>query len=177
MDREKIFCSKAIGISLFIMGLVVLGCGEEKKDASHHQFIQEIQSRPFKSIKKIPVLEPINLPQLSPQLKRDPFYNASNALLTSDSLLTPMQTGGVMSQFNLDTLQMVGSIQVESKFWALIKTPEASIYPVEIGDTISAEQVRVLRIEENVLYLLEPNYDNNNLQQQVKVLQMSIGVD
>ncbi|MEK6807337.1 MAG: pilus assembly protein PilP [Pseudomonadota bacterium] len=145
---------------LLLMSLLALSaCGGGEDDLD--QFINEVKSRTSKAIEPLPQIKQYQAFSFEPGERRDPF----EANLISRAQRAAAAAGGVQPDFNrnkepleefpLDSLRMVGTIEIRKQSYALIKAPDAVIHRVAIGDHLGQNYGKVTKVTEAEIELSE----------------------
>ncbi|MEM7054230.1 MAG: pilus assembly protein PilP [Pseudomonadota bacterium] len=155
------------GKSLLVLALTVLlltGCGRDRSDLE--QWVAETLQRPPEPIEPIPTVrtpdviayEAGNLPDPFLSNMRDPDGQAEQGLAGGP------QTGPrpdlnrrreFLEQYPLDTLAMVGSIEISDTAFALVSDFDGTIHRVQAGNYMGQNHGRILNISESSIELLE----------------------
>jgi type IV pilus assembly protein PilP len=138
--------------------LVLGGCsGHDDLDA----YIQEVKNRPAPPIEPIPAFEPpaIYLYASADLNARTPFV--MNELIidmaTNDNGIFPDQDRPreELEQFSLDTLRMVGTLELGGVNYGLIKNREGTVYRVREGNYMGQSHGRITGIFLDRVELIE----------------------
>ncbi|WP_432746540.1 pilus assembly protein PilP [Methylobacter sp. G7] len=141
---------------------LLAGCGND--DFSDlNRYISEVKARPKQPIKSLPEIKVIEPFIFKPEGLRDPFR----------PLEQPEQTEGVdvstgngikpdttrrkeeLESFPLDGLKMVGTIDMRSTLWGLVKASEGTIYRVKVGHYMGKNHGKIIRIVSDKIELME----------------------
>ena len=152
-------------IALLVLAILLLsGCGRDRDDLE--QWVAETLTRPPEPIEPIPTVStPEVVPYLAASLP-DPFMRN----MRDEEALAEQVSGGeprtgprpdpnrrreFLEQYPLDTLAMVGSIEVSERAFALVSDIEGTIHRVQAGNYLGQNHGRILNINENGIQLLE----------------------
>ena len=146
---------------VFFMALLA-GCGND--DFSDlNRYVSEVKARPKQSIKSLPEIQVVEPFIFKPEGLRDPFR----------PLEQPEQTEGVdvstgngikpdttrrkqeLETFPLDGLKMVGTINMKSTLWGLVKASEGTIYRVKVGNYMGKNYGKIIQITSDKIELME----------------------
>ncbi|MDO9168108.1 MAG: pilus assembly protein PilP [Methylobacter sp.] len=141
---------------------LLAGCGND--DFSDlNRYVSEVKARPKQPIKSLPEIKVIEPFIFKPEGLRDPFR----------PLEQPEQTEGVdvstgngikpdttrrkeeLESFPLDGLKMVGTIDMRSTLWGLVKASEGTIYRVKVGHYMGKNYGKIIRIVSDKIELME----------------------
>ena len=142
------------------MLVFITGCSNpDMKDL--RGFIEEVKQRPPSRIEPLPEIPEIQTHAYSSQDLRNPF--APEAVEEEET--TVAQSSGLMPDFNrrkeeleafpLDSLRMVGTLEQQNAFWALIKTSESTVHMVKAGNYLGLNYGKINRITEDKIELTE----------------------
>lgn len=138
---------------LFIVFLPLLGCSS---DEDLRQYIQDIKSRPSKSIEPIPTFEPppkFLYPE--EEKRRSPFKPIpvpQEVDRFAPNINRPKQP---LEAFPLDALKFVGILKEGSSIWGLIRQPNGMVARVKSGDYMGKNFGQIIRITNETIELEE----------------------
>jgi len=152
----------SLQISCVVFMTLLSGCGND--DFSDlNRYIAEVKARPKEPIKPLPEIKVIEPFMFKPEGLRDPFK----------PLEQPDQTEGVdvssasgikpdtsrrkeeLEAFPLDGLKMVGTINMQSSLWGLVKASDGTIYRVKVGNYMGKNYGKIIRILSDKIELME----------------------
>ncbi len=147
--------------SLVFIALLV-GCGNN--DFSDlDRYFSEVRARPKQAIKPLPEIKVIEPFMFKPEGLRDPFKaleqpeQSENAEVSTASGIKPDTTRRKeeLEAFPLDGLRMVGTIDIKSKLWGLVKVSDGTIYRVKVGNYMGKNYGKIIRIVSDRIELME----------------------
>lgn len=158
--RTEIRHCWATTVSVLIMAATLLfGCGQGMDDLQ--QYVAEVKARKAAPINKPPTVNPPPLVDYSEGLK-NPFDSSAFNKVNTDTLTNntglspdPNRTPEYLENYPLDTLRMVGTMSQEAALWALIKTPDATIQRVSVGNYIGQNYGKIVQVSETRIDLSE----------------------
>ncbi|WP_340121450.1 pilus assembly protein PilP [Methylobacter svalbardensis] len=146
---------------VFVMALLA-GCGNDDfSDLT--RYVSEVKARPKEPIKPLPEIKVIEPFMFKSEGLRDPFR----------PLEQPEQTEGVdvstgssirpdtarhkeeLESFPLDGLKMVGTVDMKSALWGLVKASDGTIYRVKAGNYVGKNYGKIIRIVSDKIELME----------------------
>ena len=149
-------------ISYIVIMTMLAGCSND--DFSDlNRYISEVKVKPKEPIKSLPEIKAIEPFMFKPEGLRDPFK----------PLEQPEQTEGVdislgsgikpdiarrkeeLEIFPLDGLRMVGTVDIKSILWGLVKASDGTIYRVKLGNYMGKNYGKIIRIVRDKIELME----------------------
>ncbi|TAL47488.1 MAG: pilus assembly protein PilP [Methylovulum sp.] len=156
-------CRKA-GLRLsYIIGIMLLaGCGNDNfSDLT--QYISIVKARPKGAIEKLPEIKTIEPFIFKPEALRDPFKpleqpeQVENTGTETGNGLKPDFTRRKeeLEAFPLDGLKMVGTVDMKSKLWGLVKASDNTVHRVQVGNYLGKNFGKIIRISIDKIELME----------------------
>lgn len=144
--------------ALFVAAAALSGCGGGNSDL--HQYIDEVKSRPGRRIEPLPPIRPAPSYVYEPGTRRSPFVPdtpqsiaASNPnAIDGPDLNRPRE---FLEQFPLDSLRMVGSLEINQIQAGLVQGTDGLVHRVVIGNHLGQNYGRVTSISESEIELVE----------------------
>lgn len=145
-------------LPIVLAGLVVTGCSGDMDDLD--RYINEVKARPGGRIEPLPEITPYEVftyvadtdglrspfvPD-SPQAAGGPSGGARPDLERSREFL---------EQFPLDTLNMVGTLEIGSSTFGLVQTRDGLIHRVSPGNYVGQNDGRITAVTESEIQVLE----------------------
>lgn len=149
--KKKLFAA-------LIATLALAGCGAEDDDIT--AFLKDPGVSPQR-IEKLATTKTFPSVQYSRTLIRDPFI-AKFMLAPANATEPPVKDADrqPLERFGLDSLAMVGMVQIDGKPYALIKDPEAQVHRVTLGQRLGQNYGKVIQVTRNGVQLKE-SFQNN----------------
>ena len=168
VDKNSALMDNSSLVCLQKDGLIVKGCKKQSTvvnpylDLSDRMVEARVNTRPIK-VKAIEPMPPVGSFLFDPEGLRDPFSPIEKNLdEMADQVIA---TNGVQPDFNrhkeelesysLDTLRMVGTVQMKDVLWGLIKASDGTIHRVSEGNYLGRNHGRILRILQDKLEIME----------------------
>lgn len=162
MERRKMIRNNVLFIIIMLIGLS--GC--ERDFADLQVYISNVKARPRQPVKPLPefkTVEPFVIKKDNTQ--RDPFKPVEKVKIADDVPEEDQEPdNGIhpdlnrkkepLEAFALSSMRMVGTINMNSVLWGLIKN-ENTIYRVKVGDYLGKSDGRITRIDKNKIELIE----------------------
>lgn len=87
---------------------------------------------------------------------RNPFVTVTTA-----GNKTEKTVSGILDQYSLDSLRLVGTLQQDKRMWALIAAPNGGIIKVTTGNRISNQYTLVKKITDTAIILVNDQDGSN----------------
>lgn len=146
---------------LLISSLLVLaGCSQDKF-SDLREFMAKAGTSGQKPLESLPTVKPQVIFSYEPGDMPDPFMARSLKPAKGGGALQPdlNRPKEVLEQFPLDGLRMVGTLTKGGQIYALVRTPENTLYRVKKGDHIGQNFGLVIGITEAGIELRETVQD------------------
>jgi len=149
-------------VSCVVVMALLVGCGND--DFSDlNRYISEVKARPKEPIKPLPEIKVIEPFTFKPEGLRDPFRpleqpeQAEGVDIPTGSGIKPDTTRRKeeLEAFPLDVLKMVGTIDMKSSLWGLIKADDGTVYRVKVGNYMGKNYGKIIRIVPDKIELME----------------------
>jgi type IV pilus assembly protein PilP len=141
-------------VALFCAG--VAGCGGDRH-GDLRQFVKESENLPHGQIPPLPEVKPYEPATYTAFETIDPFKPRK--------IEPPRGSGGLgpdlnrrrepLEAFPLESLRMVGTLEQKKDIYALVKTPDNSIFRVRLGNYMGQNFGRIVAITESSIRLKE----------------------
>jgi len=149
-----------------VMALLAGGCSDDFSDLN--RYISEVKAKPKEPIKPLPEIKVIEPFLFKPEGLRDPFRpleqpeQAEGVDVSTGSGIKPDTTRRKeeLEEFPLDGLRMVGTIDMKSSLWGLVKASNGTIYRVKVGNYMGKNYGKIIRIVSDKIELMEIVPDN-----------------
>jgi type IV pilus assembly protein PilP len=112
------------------------------------QEVAEIKARPGERIEPIPEIRPYEAFKYEADNERSPFIPtaAAKAGLASSARPDIKRAREFLEQFPLDTLQMVGTLQLQGRMYALLQGKDGLVHRVAVGNYVGQNDGRITSI-------------------------------
>lgn len=146
-----------------VLGLscLVVACGGDSAYRDIDMFMDETKSRPVGQIPPIPPFTAYKAFTYSASGLRSPFVRPVEAKqiarLSGSASVKPdfNRKQEYLEQFSLDSMRMVGSLELDGVRWALIRDSENSVHRVRTGNYLGRNHGRILESHENHIVIIE----------------------
>jgi type IV pilus assembly protein PilP len=141
-----------------VLGAVVLagalnGCSG--RDGDLDRFIETTKNEPGGRVEPLPEVKPYEAYNYADQELRSPFIpggsGGANANLRPDS----HRNREYLEQFSLDTLKMVGTLNLSGNHFGLVATRDGRVHRVVIGEHIGTNDGKITDISASKIALVE----------------------
>jgi type IV pilus assembly protein PilP len=153
-------------LAIALACLALVSCsGEQHSDL--RQFVKDSDSMPRGRIPPLPEVRPYEPFEYAAFDLTDPFVprkiEAPKLANVPGALQPPKDhRKGPLEAFPLENLKMVGTLQQQKNFYALIKTPDNNLYRVQSGDFMGQNFGRIIDINESAVKLKELIQDSGS---------------
>ncbi len=149
-------------ICLFL-GIFLGACSSSESHKDLREFIDENKRRPPGIVQEAPKIEPYEAFEYNAYRLRSPFDRPVSVKLqqqltaASNSNVKPIpgRKKQRLEQYDLSTLNMVGTLRKDGALWALISDPDGSIERVRRGDYMGKNHGRITGLSDNKIDLIE----------------------
>lgn len=160
---KVLFCRRGARVlSCLVFTSVLASCGGD--DFSDlNRYIAEVKSRPKEPVKPLPEIKVIEPFMFKPEGLRDPFKpleqpeQTDGTDVSTASGIKPDTTRRKeeLEAFPLDGLRMVGTVNMKSSLWGLVKASDGTIYRVKVGNYMGKNYGKIIRIVSDKIELME----------------------
>jgi len=135
---------------IVLLSAALAGCGGDS-DLDH--FIAATQKEPGGRVEPLPEIKPYEAFTYTDQEMRSPFVpgGAGSAGLRPDS----HRNREYLEQFSLDTLKMVGTLNLGGKNYGLVQTHDGRVHRVVVGEHLGTNDGKVTTITPSRIALVE----------------------
>ena len=136
--------------------LLLAGCGAGMSDLE--DYAEEVKSRKSADIEPIPQIIPYTPFLYDPAGRRDPFLALNYAPKeTIASTVTPdlNRNREPLEEFPLDSLRMMGTIEMHGTRFALVRGGDGIIHRVTVGNYMGQNYGKIVSISEAEVQLVE----------------------
>ncbi|GJM07940.1 MAG: fimbrial protein [Lysobacteraceae bacterium] len=143
-----------------LLAVVVAGCSVDNSDLERR--IAAVKARPADPIEPLPEIRPYAVFEYGAEGLRDPF---SGGLLDEEEEEVTADTGGpspdfdrrreALESYSLDSLSMVGTLNIGGFNYALVQDPDQLIHRVVPGNYMGRNHGRIVTIMDDSIELVE----------------------
>jgi type IV pilus assembly protein PilP len=139
---------------------LALGCGLlagcSSRDAELSSFIESTKAEPGGRVEPLPEVKPYDSFVYGGSVKRSPFLPGGSGAGSNPMIRpTTSRTREFLEQFSLDTLKMVGTLNIGGHRSALVQVRDGRVHRVEVGNYIGQSDGKVTDITANKVTIME----------------------
>lgn len=143
---------------IFLLAAAVLltaGCSRGMSDLE--SYIAEVKARPGGLIEPLPEIKTYETFAYEAGDARSPFVPDSPAAGRSDNGVRPDadRKREFLEGFPLDTLRMVGTLNMDGRLYGLVQASDRLIHRVVVGNYLGQNDGRIISITDSAIQLLE----------------------
>ncbi len=145
---------KAVALLVVTVGLTGCSANMDELDA----YINEIKSKPGRGIDPLPEITPYEVFSYEADELRSPFQPDSAQVVTNTAGAVTIDEERIreyLEGFPLDTLRMVGTLDMSGTYYGLIQTADGLIHRVIPGNYMGQNYGRITGITESEIALVE----------------------
>lgn len=144
-----------------LLSLALVACSQDMNDLE--QYVAEVKARKSRAIEPIPQVKQYEAFTYEAHGRRDPFVKIEPER-GEGTTAAPVGSGiqpdfnrnrEPLEEFPLDSLRMVGTINMQGTAFALVRAPDSVIHRAVIGDHLGQNFGRIVGITETEISLVE----------------------
>ena len=147
-------------ILLLLLAVAALGgCSGDAADLD--RYINEVKAKPGGRIEPLPEIKPYEVFVYAADAEgvRSPFVpdapTAGRSGISNKTRPDPERSREVLESFPLDSLSMVGTMELEGTNYGLVQTADGLIHRVIPGNYLGQNDGRIIRITDSEIELIE----------------------
>ncbi|MBT8084985.1 MAG: pilus assembly protein PilP [Woeseia sp.] len=146
-------------VLLLSMLVVMGGCGGNSADLD--RYINEIKAKPGGRIEPLPEITPYEVFVYAADAEgiRSPFVpdapQAGRSGISNNTRPDPERSREFLESFPLDSLSMVGTMELDGTNYGLVQTSDGLIHRVVPGNYLGQNDGRIIRVTESEIELIE----------------------
>jgi len=131
------------------------GCANDMDELQ--QKVAQIKANAGEKIQPLPPLQPYESFKYDAMSERSPFIPSSSAKAGLAGSVRPSanRPREFLEQFSLDTLQMVGTLEIENRHYGLIQGKDGLVHRVQVGNHIGQADGRIAAITNTRISIVE----------------------
>lgn len=152
--------SKKCFLPIVLMSSMLIGCSSSEF-ADLDAFIADVRAKPAGVIKPIPPFKAASTFNYSASGLRSPFEKpvqiADIALLGRAASVKPdlNRSKEFLEQFSIDSLNMVGTLQMGDVLWALMQDDKNGVHRVKLGNYLGRNDGKIVELTETYVAVVE----------------------
>lgn len=161
-DKSCLMKRSIANCTVFFLAIGLGGCADnDVRDLT--KFINEVKARPKGIIQPLPEIKVVEPFIFDPENLRDPFRAIEKVQVATKndiSLGTGVRPDTTrrreeLEGHSLDTLRMVGTLNMKNDFWALIKANDGTVHKVKKGNYMGQNYGEIIRVLNDKIELME----------------------
>ena len=142
-------------IATVTIALALAGCSSDMDELQ--QKVAEIKSRPGERIEPLPEIKPYESFTYAASNLRSPFLPSAPARSDVANAVRPdvKRPREFLEQFPIDTMQMVGTLQLQGRTYGLVQGKDGLVHRVLPGSYMGQNDGRVISITPTKISLIE----------------------
>jgi type IV pilus assembly protein PilP len=144
--------ARLVVLAALVAGLLV-GCSG--RDADLDRFIDATKNEPGGRVEPLPEVKPYEAYSYSDQNLRSPFVPGGSGALSAGLRPDSRRNREFLEQFSLDTLKMVGTLNLGGNRYGLVSTKDGRVHRVVVGEHIGTNDGKITDITPSKIALVE----------------------
>jgi type IV pilus assembly protein PilP len=146
--------SKKLAALSLVLAIAAAGCSRDFDDLD--QRIAEVKARPGERIEPLPQIKPYESFAYEAEKMRAPFQPTLPADTLASGIRPDVKRAReFLEQFPLDTLRMVGTLNLKGNEYGLVQTRDGLVHRVLPGNFLGQNDGRITNISESEIALVE----------------------
>ena len=136
-----------------LLGASLSACGGRDSDLDH--FIDATQKEPGGRVEPLPEVKPYEAYTYADQEMRSPFVPGGSGGASAGVRPDSHRNREYLEQFSLDTLKMVGTLNLGGNSYGLVQTRDGRGHRVVVGEHLGTNDGKVITISPSKIALVE----------------------
>jgi type IV pilus assembly protein PilP len=137
----------------WLLGLLAACSG---RDGALTEFIDATKAEPGGRVEPLPEIKPFDTFAYGAAARRSPFVPGGSGTNSNSSVRPNVsRPREFLEQFSLDTMKMVGTLQVSGRKFGLLKVPDGRVHRVEVGNYVGQADGRITSVADNKISVTE----------------------
>ena len=132
---------------------VLIGCSG--RDADLDRFVDATKNEPGGRVEPLPEVKPYEAYTYTDQEMRSPFVPGGSGALSAGLRPDSKRNREFLEQFSLDTLKMVGTLNLGGNRYGLVATKDGRVHRVVVGEHIGTNDGKITDITPSKIALVE----------------------
>ncbi len=140
---------------IFLLAAMATGCGGDMDDLL--EYMDEVKSRPGGRIDPLPQIKPYQTFAYEAENLRSPFVpdGQPTAAVAAGPKPLANRSKEYLEQFPLDTLAMVGILEMDGRYYGLVQAGDGLVHRVLPGSFVGQNDGRITSISESEIQVEE----------------------
>ena len=148
----RLLVASLLGAGLLASSLLS-GCGG--RDSELDRFIEATKKEPGGRVEPLPEVKPYDAFNYTDQELRSPFVPGGSGSLSAGVRPDSKRNREFLEQFSLDTLKMVGTLNLGTGHYGLVATKDGRVHRVVVGEHIGTNDGKITDITPSKIALVE----------------------
>jgi type IV pilus assembly protein PilP len=154
------YLKKNSGVITLLLSTFLVGCSSGEF-ADLDAYVSEVRAKPAGVIKPIPPFKAAQTFNYSASGLRSPFDKpvqiADITLLgrAANVKPDPNRAKEFLEQYSIDSLNMVGTLQMGSTLWALMQDDKSGVHRVKLGNYLGRNDGKIIELTETYVAVVE----------------------
>lgn len=151
----QIQTSRKLAVVPAMIFILLAACSDDLSEL--RQKATEIKNRPGERIEPLPEVKPYEAFKYDPESMRSPFVPSVSVKAGLTNTVRPdvKRPREFLEQFSLDTLQMVGTLQLKGRQYGLVQGKDGLVHRVQTGNYVGQNDGRITSISSSKISVIE----------------------
>jgi type IV pilus assembly protein PilP len=135
--------------------VLALAAGCSSKDADLNRFLEQTKQEQPAGVDPLPEIKPYETFAYADQALRSPFVPGGSGSSTSTVRPDRTRNPELLEGFALDTLKMKGTMEINGRYYGLVRAPDGLTRKVLPGNYLGQNEGRITKIEPSKISVTE----------------------
>lgn len=157
-------------LSIALLALFLIACGGAST-SDLEAYVGQVKGQQKGRIEPLPEFKPFETFSYSASLEKDPFAawvtaRAPEPILTEEGVIQPVakpkgispdfdRRKELLEQYPLDSLNMLGTLDLDDEKWAIVSDPDNIVHRVKAGNFLGQNFGKIVDVQEDQVSLRE----------------------
>jgi type IV pilus assembly protein PilP len=148
------------GLAILLVSAGLSSCADDDL-ADLKSYVAEVKARQKSAVEPLPEIKTVEPFVFNAEDLRDPFVQSEKAEQQEEAKaengIRPdtARAREELESYELDTLRMVGTVNLNNALWGLVRASDGTIHRVRAGNYIGRNFGKIIRVREDQIELLE----------------------
>ncbi len=158
-------------ITLMVLTLVLTGCGGSGDTSDLQAYVSDVKGQQKGRIEPLPEFKPFETFAYAAALEKDPFAGwvterAPEPIINEEGVIEQVvrpkgispdfdRRKELLEQYPLDSLNMLGTLDLDNEKWAIVSDPDNIVHRVKSGNYLGQNFGKIVEVRENQVSLRE----------------------